>query len=53
MIVAHRISSIKGADQIIVLDKGQVVGSGTHEKLLESNLVYQEIVSSQASKGVN
>jgi ATP-binding cassette subfamily B protein len=53
IIVAQRISSIKGADQIIVLDKGQVVGSGTHEKLLESNLVYQEIVSSQASKGAN
>jgi ATP-binding cassette subfamily B protein len=53
IIVAQRISSIKDADQIIVLDKGQVVGSGTHEKLLESNLVYQEIVSSQASKGVN
>jgi ATP-binding cassette subfamily B protein len=53
IIVAQRISSIKGADQIIVLDKGQVVGSGTHEKLLETNLVYQEIVASQASKGVN
>jgi ATP-binding cassette subfamily B protein len=53
IIVAQRISSIKGADQIIVLDKGQIVGSGTHEKLLETNLVYQEIVSSQASKGVN
>jgi ATP-binding cassette subfamily B protein len=53
IIVAQRISSIKGADQIIVLDKGQVVGSGTHEKLLETNVVYQEIVSSQASKGAN
>jgi ATP-binding cassette subfamily B protein len=53
IIVAQRISSIKSADQIIVLDKGQVVGSGTHEKLLETNRVYQEIVSSQASKGAN
>jgi ATP-binding cassette subfamily B protein len=53
IIVAQRISSIKSADQIIVLDKGQVVGSGTHEKLLQTNSVYQEIVSSQASKGAN
>jgi ATP-binding cassette subfamily B protein len=53
IIVAQRISSIKSADQIIVLDKGQVVGSGTHEKLLQTNRVYQEIVSSQASKGAN
>jgi ATP-binding cassette subfamily B protein len=53
IIVAQRISSIKSADQIIVLDKGQVVGSGTHEKLLQTNSVYQEIVASQASKGAN
>ncbi|GAF65752.1 ABC transporter ATP-binding protein [Alkalihalobacillus trypoxylicola] len=36
-IIAHRISSVKHADQIIVLDKGQIVERGTHEELLENN----------------
>ncbi|NEW62256.1 ATP-binding cassette domain-containing protein [Granulicatella sp. zg-ZJ] len=50
LIVAQRISTIMDADQIIVLDKGQVVGKGTHEQLLQSNEVYQEIAYSQLSK---
>ncbi len=47
IIVAQRISTIKNADQIIVLDDGAVVGIGTHSELLESCRTYDEIVESQ------
>ncbi|GAA4180802.1 ABC transporter ATP-binding protein [Gryllotalpicola koreensis] len=47
VIVAQRVSTIVDADRIIVLDDGRVVGSGTHEELLEGNETYAEIVSSQ------
>jgi ATP-binding cassette, subfamily B, multidrug efflux pump len=47
LIVAQRVSTIIGADQIIVLDDGEIVGRGTHEELLESSATYAEIVSSQ------
>lgn len=50
LIVAQRIGTIIDADQIIVLDKGKVVGHGTHTELLASNPVYQEIAYSQLSK---
>ena len=50
LIVAQRISTIMDADQIIVLDEGHIFGQGTHEELLESNAVYQEIAYSQLSK---
>ncbi|MBO0456711.1 ATP-binding cassette domain-containing protein, partial [Enterococcus hulanensis] len=50
LIVAQRISTIMDADQIIVLDEGRIVGQGTHEELLETNDVYQEIAYSQLSK---
>ncbi|MGM0168110.1 ATP-binding cassette, subfamily B, bacterial [Enterococcus sp. AZ135] len=50
LIVAQRISTIMDADQIIVLDEGHIVGQGTHEVLLETNAVYQEIAYSQLSK---
>ena len=50
LIVAQRINSIKDADQIIVLEQGEIVGIGTHESLLKENQVYQEIASSQLSK---
>ncbi|MGL9729692.1 ABC transporter ATP-binding protein [Enterococcus sp. DIV0756] len=50
LIVAQRISTIMDADQIIVLDEGHIVGQGTHEELLESNAIYQEIAYSQLSK---
>lgn len=49
-IVAQRISTVLHADQIIVLDKGSVVGIGTHEELLKNNQIYQEIAYSQLSK---
>lgn len=50
LIVAQRINTIRYADQIVVLDEGAVVGHGTHEELLQSCSVYQEIASSQLSK---
>lgn len=50
LIVGQRIASIMDADQIIVLDNGKIVGKGTHDELLESCQVYQEIAYSQLSK---
>ncbi|NKX93620.1 ABC transporter ATP-binding protein [Sanguibacter hominis ATCC BAA-789] len=49
IIVAQRIATIRSADQIVVLDGGRVVGTGSHEQLLESNDTYREIVESQMS----
>ena len=49
LIVAQRVSTIKDADQIIVLDQGKMVGKGTHAELLKSCKVYQSIVKSQLS----
>ena len=46
-IVSQRTASIRGADQIIVLDDGRMVGKGTHDQLLESCPVYREIYESQ------
>ncbi|WP_026918153.1 ABC transporter ATP-binding protein [Gordonia shandongensis] len=51
VIVAQRISTITGADQIIVLDRGTVVGLGTHAELLESCPTYAEIAESQMAIG--
>ena len=48
--VAQRISTILHADQIVVLDEGRVVGTGTHEELLESCPVYLQIAKSQLSE---
>ncbi|WP_434922331.1 ABC transporter ATP-binding protein [Glutamicibacter sp. PAEs-4] len=49
IIVAQRVSTITGADQILVLDHGEIVARGTHEQLLETSETYQEIVASQLS----
>lgn len=49
MIVAQRIGTIRDADKIIVLDEGRMVGIGTHEELMKSCPVYQEIARSQLS----
>ena len=48
--MAQRIGTIKEADQIIVLDQGNVVGHGTHKELLKNCEVYKEIALSQLSK---
>ena len=50
IIVAQRVSTITDADQILVLEDGELVGRGTHHELLESNSVYQEIVRSQLTE---
>lgn len=50
LIVAQRISTIKDADQIIVLENGRIVGRGQHHELLKSCEVYREIVKSQVSE---
>ncbi len=50
IIVAQRVGTILNADQIIVMDKGRIVGSGTHRHLLETNETYREIVYSQLSE---
>jgi ATP-binding cassette subfamily B protein len=47
IIVAQRVSTIVDADQIIVLENGEIVGRGTHQELLETSETYAEIVSSQ------
>jgi ATP-binding cassette subfamily B multidrug efflux pump len=47
IIVAQRVSTIVDADQIIVMENGEIVGRGTHDELLESSKTYAEIVSSQ------
>lgn len=49
LIVAQRVSTIRDADQIIVLDSGRIVGRGTHAELLTECTTYQEIVHSQMS----
>lgn len=49
VIVAQRISTIRHADQILVLDRGEAVGIGTHEELMRSCSVYREIATSQLS----
>ena len=49
VIVAQRISTIRHADEILVLERGEIVGRGTHEGLLRSCEVYREIASSQLS----
>ena len=50
LLVGQRIASIMDADQIIVLDEGRIVGKGTHDELMKSCQVYQEIAYSQLSK---
>ncbi len=50
-VVAQRISTVLNADKIVVLDKGQIVGEGTHMQLMQSNAIYQEIYESQLGSG--
>ena len=51
IIIAQRLSSVKDLDFIIVLDNGLISGIGTHQELLESNKIYQEVAKSQESAG--
>ena len=50
LVVTQRVSTIKNADQIIVLDDGRIVGKGAHRELLETCETYREIATSQLSK---
>lgn len=50
-IIAQRISSVQDADHIIVLDDGHISGFGTHEELLRTNQIYQEVYQSQNKEG--
>jgi ATP-binding cassette subfamily B protein AbcA/BmrA len=47
IVIAHRLSTVVHADQIIVLEKGQVTGKGTHEELLQSHALYRELALQQ------
>ena len=47
LIVAQRVATIRDADRILVLEHGRIVGDGTHDQLLKTNTVYQQIVESQ------
>jgi ATP-binding cassette subfamily B protein len=49
VVVAQRVSTIRNADRILVLEDGEAVGIGTHDELLSTCPTYQEIVESQAS----
>ncbi|MXQ54469.1 ABC transporter transmembrane domain-containing protein [Shimazuella alba] len=47
LVIAHRLSTVVDADQIVVLEKGKLTGTGTHEELLASNALYQQLVQQQ------
>ena len=51
IIIAQRISSVQNADRILVLDNGRIDGLGTHEELLATNKIYQEVYTSQTQGG--
>jgi ATP-binding cassette subfamily B protein len=53
ILIAQRISSVRNADAILVLDEGTIAGLGTHEELMRSNRIYQEIYHSQLEGGVD
>ena len=51
LIIAQRISSVRDADRIIVLDNGELNGFGTHEELLQTNAIYRDVYESQTGGG--
>ncbi len=52
VIVAHRLSTVRNADQILVLDKGKITEAGTHQELLEMGCCYYSLVQNQMELGV-
>lgn len=50
-IIAQRVSSVQGADRIIVMENGQIHGFGTHEELLKNNEIYREVYETQTQGG--
>ena len=51
--IAHRLKTVRGADQILVVDGGQIVQQGKHDELIRSNEEYREIYISQTGKEVD
>jgi ATP-binding cassette subfamily B protein len=51
VIIAHRLSTVKNADQIIVLDKGKIIETGNHAKLTQKRGAYYELVKNQLELG--
>lgn len=51
ILIAQRISAVRDADKILVMEKGEIVGMGTHDELMKDNAVYQEIYYSQMERG--
>ena len=52
VIIAQRIRSVEHADLIVVLERGEINGLGTHEELLKTNTIYQEIYQSQQKEAI-
>jgi ATP-binding cassette subfamily B protein len=50
LIISQRISSVKNADKILVLENGKILASGTHQQLVKTSIVYRQIVESQLGK---
>lgn len=53
IVIAQRVSSVMDADKIVVLDDGRVHACGTHEELLATDPIYQEIYESQVGSGIS
>ncbi|MEV8418841.1 ABC transporter ATP-binding protein [Streptomyces niveus] len=51
LLIAHRLSTVTGADQIVVLEHGRVRGTGTHRELVEADVLYRELAASQMLVG--
>ncbi len=50
--IAQRISAVIGLDKVVLLDRGRIVGEGTHDELMETSEMYQQIYESQLGAGI-